>query len=407
VYYTKRPDKVGEIAKKIEGHSQSLELDPTTVKYVVNYDERKHFKNIEFTAGHFVGVSVLGKDQQPAFTGSAFFTTDELIESLKLLHDYCDQNGQNQPGGNEMNLSEFVKLSWGEIVSKVSEAVEKEYGGEYFSYVVDSYDDNVICRFYSYIDGSCKLMRIFYSLDEENNAILGDIEEVHVTYEKVEKTTEEPAAPAFTEENTGVTNPEQATVQPSVDETVTSTENNAASEPVQPTQDNFAENNPETPKEESASNNSSESDAAAIAANEETATFAAQDVDANTQTTKEVGAVNEQKQEENSSSAPLTDSERAEFEALKRAQKEELLSSYKEYLSEDEYNGFFATIDSVSKEELETSLLKAYKDFQERENARPITRVFSLSQLIGNNLNKKNESKESELASYIGEILQR
>ena len=415
MYYTKRPDKVGEIAKKIEGHSQSLELDPSTVKYVVNYDEKKHFKNIEFTAGHFVGVSVLGRDQQPAFTGSAFFTTDELIESLKLLHDYCDQNGQNQPGGNEMNLSEFVKLSWGEIVSKVDEAVQKEYGGEYFSYVVDSYDDNVICRFYSYIDGSCKLMRIFYSLDEENNAVLGNIEEVHVTYETVEKPTEEPAAPAFTEENTGVTNPEQTTTETDegsetteviieavpATEMETTTVDNADSEPEQATEEHFAENEPESAVEET-----SETDAAANAANEETAVFAAQDVDANTQTTMEVGAVNEQKQEENSSSAPLTDSERAEFEALKRAQKEELLNSYKEYLSNDEYDGFFATIDSVSKEELETSLLKAYKDFQERENAKPVTRVFSLSQLIGNNL-KKNESKESELANYIGEILHR
>lgn len=409
MYYTKRPDKVGEIAKKIEGHSQSLELDPTTVKYVVNYDERKHFKNIEFTAGHFVGVSVLGKDQQPAFTGSAFFTTDELIESLKLLHDYCDQNGQNQPGGNEMNLSEFVKLSWGEIVSKVSEAVEKEYGGEYFNYVVDSYDDNVICRFYSYIDGSSKLMRIYYSIDNENNVTLGNIEEVHVTYEKVEKPTEEPAAPAFTEENTGVTNPEETSEQSEAQkttETVTemSTDkvDNAVSEPEKPSEESFAENLPTEQKEQP-----SETDAAANAANEETAVFAAQDVDANTQTTMEVGAVNEQKQEENSSSAPLTDSERAEFEALKRAQKEELLNSYKEYLSSDEYDGFFATIDSVSKEELETSLLKAYKDFQERENAKPITRVFSLSQLIGNNLRQKNENKESELANYIGEILHR
>lgn len=408
MYYTKRPDKVGEIAKKIEGHSQSLELDPSTVKYVVNYDERKHFKNIEFTAGHFVGVSVLGKDQQPAFTGSAFFTTDELIESLKLLHDYCDQNGQNQPGGNEMNLSEFIKLSWGEIVSKVDDAVQKEYGGEYYSYVIDAYEDNVICHFYSYIDGSHKLMRIFYSLDEENNAILGDIEEVHVTYEKVEKSTEESAAPAFTEENTGVTNPEatseqseaQKTTEP-VTEMSTEKVDNAVSEPEQTSKESFAEDLPTEQEEQS-----SVTDAAANAANEETAVFAAQDVNANTQTTMEVGAVNEQKQEENSSSAPLTDSERAEFEALKRAQKEELLNSYKEYLSEDEYNGFFATIDSVSKNELETSLLKFYKEYQERENAKPITRVFSLSQLIGN-LNKKGESKENELANYIGDILQR
>ena len=32
VLYTERPDMVGELAKKVVGHSQSLELDPRTVK---------------------------------------------------------------------------------------------------------------------------------------------------------------------------------------------------------------------------------------------------------------------------------------------------------------------------------------------------------------------------------------
>ena len=309
-----------------------------------------------------------------------------------------------------MNLSEFVKLSWGEIASKVGEAIEKEYGNEYFCLFVDMYEDSAIVRFYSYLDGSNKLMRIRYSLSE-NEVTLGDIREVHVTYEDIEEqdvnqaTIIETPVELPTDEPQGVTNPESLTIENTEAEISTepvSEVEDAVSEAVETTEEHFAENEPESAIEES-----SETDAAAIAANEETADFAAQDVDANTQTTMEVGAVNEQKQEENSSSAPLTDSERAEFEALKRAQKEELLNSYKEYLSDDEYDGFFATIDSVSKDELETSLLKVYKDYQERENAKPVTRVFSLSQLIGNNLNQKNESKESELANYIGEILHR
>ena len=322
-----------------------------------------------------------------------------------------------------MNLSEFVKLSWGETASKVGDAVEQEYGHEYFNYIVEMYEDRAIVRFYSYLDGSSKLMRIQYSVSEEGEVTLGDIHEVHVVYEDLPEasadenlnmTSEEPTT--TTEEPQGVTNPEQASTETDegsettevIIETVPATEmetttvDNADSEPEQATEEHFAENEPVSTVEET-----TENDAAANAANEETAVFAAQDVDANTQTTMEVGAVNEQKQEENSSSAPLTDSERAEFEALKRAQKEELLDSYKEYLSEDEYNGFFATIDSVSKDELETSLLKAYKDYQEREEAKPVTRVFSLSQLIGNNLNKNNENKESQLADYIGDILQR
>ena len=111
VYYTERPDKVGEIAKKIEGHSQSLELDPSTVKYNINYDERRHFKNVEFTAGKFIGVSVLGKDQKPAFTGSSFFSCDDFDAKMKILRDYCESHQDRMDGGNEMNLQEFMKLS--------------------------------------------------------------------------------------------------------------------------------------------------------------------------------------------------------------------------------------------------------------------------------------------------------
>lgn len=112
VLYTERPDKVGDLAKKIVGHKQSLELDPSSVKYVINYDERKHFKNIEFTAGRFVGVSVLGTDQKPAFTGSEFFAYDEQFESkMKILREYCETNTEIQSGGNEMNLQEFMTLS--------------------------------------------------------------------------------------------------------------------------------------------------------------------------------------------------------------------------------------------------------------------------------------------------------
>lgn len=111
VLFTQRPDTVGKIAEKIVGHSQSLELDPSTVKYVVNYDERKHFKNIEFTAGSFVGVSVLGDDQEPAFTGSAFFEVNEQFkQKMETLKNYCE--GKNDHvGETQMNFEEFMKLS--------------------------------------------------------------------------------------------------------------------------------------------------------------------------------------------------------------------------------------------------------------------------------------------------------
>lgn len=205
VMYTERPDKVGEIAKKIEGHSQSLELDPNTAKYVVNYDEKRHFKNIEFTAGHFVGVSVLGSDQKPAFTGSEFFSSDiNFEEKMKILKEYCEQKDQEtQSGGNEMNLQEFMTLSWGDKSQKVAEAVESAYKQEYCCYVVDMFDDCAIGRFYSYIDGSIKLLRVKYTIDENGVVTLGDANEVHVVYEDVPT----PASTQATLNDNGVETP--------------------------------------------------------------------------------------------------------------------------------------------------------------------------------------------------------
>lgn len=112
VLYTDRPDKVGKIAEKIVGHPQSLELDPQTTKYTVNYDAKRHFKNIEFTAGKFVGVSVLGNDQEPAFTGSHFFTCDKQFEEkMQILREYCERKHDQSARGSRMDLKEFLTLS--------------------------------------------------------------------------------------------------------------------------------------------------------------------------------------------------------------------------------------------------------------------------------------------------------
>lgn len=111
VLYTERPDQVGEIAQKIVGHKQSLELDPRTTKYKINYDERKHFKNIEFTAGSFVGVSVLGETERPAFTGSEFFSLDtQFKQKMEILKNYCEGK-PTDIGDIKMNTNDFIRLS--------------------------------------------------------------------------------------------------------------------------------------------------------------------------------------------------------------------------------------------------------------------------------------------------------
>ena len=192
VLYTERPDMVGEIAQKIVGHSQSLELDPSSVQYKINYDEKKHFKNIEFTAGRFVGLSVLGKNQKPAFTGSSFFSCDDAFEAkMQLLRNYCEQkNDENQNGGNTMNLQEFMKLSWGDVSNKVDEAISNEYANDAYCQLVDMFEDAAIVRFYYYVEGTVKLMKINYTCDENGVVTLGNVTEVRITYEDVNPTTD-------------------------------------------------------------------------------------------------------------------------------------------------------------------------------------------------------------------------
>lgn len=82
ILYTGRPDEIGTVASKIVGKQHSLELDPKTIQYKVNKDEFGNFRNLEFTDGELIGLSVLGDNETPAFTGSEFFSAEELPEFI-------------------------------------------------------------------------------------------------------------------------------------------------------------------------------------------------------------------------------------------------------------------------------------------------------------------------------------
>lgn len=361
VFYTKRPDKVGEIAKKIEGHSQSLELDPSTVKYTINYDEKRHFKNIEFTAGKFIGVSVLGKDQKPAFTGSAFFSDAEFEEAMRQLKNYCkSNNGQTQSGGDIMTLQEFMKLSWGDISSKVETALTKEYSEEAYTYIVDMFDDSAIVRWYSYVDGSVSLLRVKYSCTDNGEIVLGDVNEVHVVYEDMPTTTDaepqfnEPVSTSTTEDNSD----EHAT-DPAPSSNLQCGNEGQTEDPM------VAEETPEEPLQTTVDSNNAAVETPAPAVNQADMSQINEPIslDAPVTQTSKVSAENEDKlQEETSGSTSFTESERAELEALKREKKVSLVDSYKDHLSDEEYNAFIAKIDASSFEDLELELLKKFKE---------------------------------------------
>lgn len=429
VLYTDRPDKVGEIAKKIIGHKQSLELDPKTVKYTVNYDEKRHFKNIEFTAGTFVGVSVLGEDQQPAFTGSEFFNYNEdFSKKMEILRNYCERkNDQVDNGGSQMNLQEFMKLSWGDISSKVDEALMQEYGAEAYTMIVDMFENCAIVRFYSYIDGSNKLMRVNYSCDESGVITLGNVNEVHVVYEDVVTSV----STATVTEETGVetTSPENATIEivdstaEIIEETVEVSSDSpevvdSSAEIVNAEKEEEEEKDEEEEKEEDKKEEedkpcceeedkkkkcgceTDETSEMVAAACDSDAANAAQvsnaEVTEVTENVTKVSVENEEpKQEENSSSTSFTESERAEFETLKREEKISLIDSYKDNLSEEEYNKFMSSVDIKSKDELEVELLKAYKQYAEEQLKQPkAERAFSFAPIL-NIKEKKQDSLDT------------
>lgn len=191
VLYTERPDQVGDIAKKIVGKSQSLELNPKTIQYKVNYDEKKHFKNLEFTAGEIIGLSVLGDDQKPAFTGSSFFSCfgeNDFVKKMNMLKEYCAEEAVKRTANMDKNTN-FIELAYGEQMHKVEEAFASAYVNDGCSYLVDAYPSYAIMRIYYYADGSQKLLKVNYTIDGEGKVTLGDVREVRVTYEEVPDTS--------------------------------------------------------------------------------------------------------------------------------------------------------------------------------------------------------------------------
>lgn len=434
VIYTERAGKIGEIAKQIVGHKQSLER--TDAKYVINYDAHRHFKNIEFTDGKFVGVSVLGNDQEPAFTGSQFFTAEaqETLEAkLKLLRDYCsqaaqenlDQKEKTSNGGFSMqitNYSEFRKLTWGETATKLDETLTKEYGHEAYTSIEDMEDGFVYVRFYSYLDGSVSLYRIQYSLADDGSVQLGDRKPVRRTWEVIPEQAETSPAAATAEEAP-------------VDEVVSS----VAEEP-QDGKDvvaTVAENN--EPKEAEAKAdvaasvaNNEEAIANATTTAEATATAAPEEIKPseevaepvadenltaveNATATREVSPAtlntaiganeeenaegeqsSEQQNNNHSASASTLDpSEREEFEALKKQEKLNFLTSYKDKLSDEDFQRFAAELDNYSsKESLEVEILRAALAHSQEEKS-SIRRAAFYSCTADHNALKKEDNDEA------------
>ena len=436
VIYTERAGKIGEIAKQIVGHKQSLER--TDAKYVINYDAHRHFKNIEFTDGKFVGVSVLGNDQEPAFTGSQFFTAEaqETLEAkLKLLRDYCsqaaqenlDQKEKTSNGGFSMqitNYSEFRKLTWGETATKLDETLTKEYGNEAYTSIEDREDGFVYVKFYSYLDGSVSLYRIQYSLADDGSVQLGDRKPVRRTWEVipekaetspaaataeeapvdevVSSVAEEPqdgkdAAVATVAENNEPKEAEAETKADVADSVVKATEATTIEVAASPEETKPSEEVAETEKaaEPVADDNLTAVENATATREVSPATLNTA-IGANEEENAEGEQSSEQQNNNHSASASTLDqSEREEFEALKKQEKLNFLTSYKDKLSDEDFQRFAAELDNYSsKESLEVEILRAALAHSQEEKS-SIRRAAFYSCTADHNALKKEDNDEA------------
>lgn len=436
VIYTERAGKIGEIAKQIVGHKQSLER--TDAKYVINYDAHRHFKNIEFTDGKFVGVSVLGNDQEPAFTGSQFFTAEaqETLEAkLKLLRDYCsqaaqenlDQKEKTSNGGFSMqitNYSEFRKLTWGETATKLDETLTKEYGHEAYTSIEDREEGFVYVRFYSYLDGSVSLYRIQYSLADDGSVQLGDRKPVRRTWEVIPEQAETSPAAATAEEAPvdEVVSSVAEEPQDGKDATVATVAKNNEPSEAEAKADVAASvaNNEEVvdkateveaiataaPEETKPSEEVAETEKVAgenlTAVENATATREVSPATLNTAigANEEENAEGEQSSEQqnnnhSASASTLDQSEREEFEALKKQEKLNFLTSYKDKLSDEDFQRFAAELDNYSsKESLEVEILRAALAHSQEEKS-SIRRAAFYSCTADHNALKKEDNDEA------------
>lgn len=379
ILYTKRPDKVGEIASKIVGHPQSLELRPDTLKYKINRDAWGNFKNLEFLEGQFIGVSVLGKDQEPAFTGSGFF---EALPPEVFSR------------GKEMTLTihEFAKLSWGEKSDLLFEALYAKYG-EGFWTIWDIYNNSVVYSVYDEAEGRIHMYRMKYEIEGDKVSFTSEPEAVHPSYEKLETLPEaepepEPAAAeadaALMAEQPAEKPAEEAVEDPlskqnqGVDLDIEEEEN--AEEPEeQPEPEPEPEPNPgvleaEAPIEESGLTN---------------------DVGMK-------GSHAETTQEQSTTSA-LSDAERLELEAYRKEKKIGLIASYSDMVAEAELKELVENVDNYEYDALKNTLDALYVAASRKKQAEaPVPTTNTNSFKWYPTTAKKGNTAYSQ---YIGDLL--
>lgn len=325
------------------------------------------------------------------------------------------------------NYSEFRKLTWGETATKLDETLTKEYGSEAYTSIEDMEDGFVYVKFYSYLDGSVSLYRIQYSLADDGSVQLGDRKPVRRTWEVIPEKAETSPAAATAEEApvdevvssvaeepqdgkdaavaTVVENNEPKEAEAKADVAASVVNNEEVIKATEATTIEVAAPEETKPSEEVAE---TEKVAETVASENLTAVenaTATREVSPATLNTaiganEEENAEGEQSSEQqnnnhSASASTLDQSEREEFEALKKQEKLNFLTSYKDKLSDEDFQRFAAELDNYSsKESLEVEILRAALAHSQEEKS-SIRRAAFYSCTADHNALKKEDNDEA------------
>lgn len=417
IIYDKRPDKTGDIASKILGHAESLELNPDSVKYEIIRDDKGRFSEMKFLDGSFSGVSVVGNDEDPAFPGASFFTK---LDSTNFR-------------GKEMSVKipDFVKLSWGEKGNYIFNALAKV--DTEFAYILDIYDKFVVYNDYYVDTHEYKTFKREYTLKGQDVTLSDTAVQVHASYE--EFTTKKPetkenvapaalSAPAVNATKADVTPAApsapavNATVEATPASTVTEAKPAVTTEPAPVPSTNAtlapeatAETKPAAPTAEPVApvaNATTIGDAsAAIIAKGATSvsTNATLAISPDSSTKDNPAPTGEKINENTTTATALSEAERAELAKYRKKEKIEIIDSFKDLVDEAELKKLLDSVDTFTKEDLTNKLNSLTVSFL-RNHAGQFNSLNKKGlRWIPDNDNNTDTANDAEKVAYVRELL--
>ena len=198
--FTGREDNIGFIAQQIIGKQHSLELDPKTVEYVM-VKTQGEIESITFTKGDFIGLSVLGDDERPAFEGSSFFKDvgDDIKALVASYKEFKEQVELYKSGGKEME-NEKTLPSPEDTAVEATEVQTDEVATDETVVDAENVEDSTEESNTEAEENANEIESVDAAEAENSESVESASEQEDASEEEVNASSEEPTEPEVTDE---------------------------------------------------------------------------------------------------------------------------------------------------------------------------------------------------------------